>query len=87
MIVVFLPSVRLPFCRSRFGFYGAFQGCRESPFPTFFLVNYSSQKEEFSRNALQNDGTGRDSPPLHRIKTDRKRHEEERGEYRNLKTV
>ncbi len=35
-----------------------FSGLAKKPFPTFFLANYASQKEEFARNALQNDGSG-----------------------------
>ncbi|EFV29493.1 hypothetical protein HMPREF1016_02388 [Bacteroides eggerthii 1_2_48FAA] len=43
-----------------------FPGLAKKPFPTFFLANYASQKEEFARNAIQNDGIRRDSPYLHR---------------------
>jgi len=31
-----------------------------------YITNYTSQKEEFARNILQNDGIRCDSPYLHR---------------------
>jgi hypothetical protein len=41
-------------------------GAGEKALSDVFSANYASQKEEFARNALQNDGIRRDSPYLHR---------------------
>lgn len=47
------PSVRLPYYRSRFGFYGAKIVCRKSLFRRFFLRKYScSNKEDFPKKFI-----------------------------------
>lgn len=52
-----------------FGFYDASKELSKKPFPTLFLENYTcAERKNFTGNALQSVGTGRGSPPLHRIK-------------------
>lgn len=58
MIVVFSSLSSAFLFRSRFGFYGASKGCRESLSRCFFLPITLARKEEFAGNALQNSGTG-----------------------------
>ena len=55
--VLFLPKP--------LGIYRCFKGLTNKLFPTFFPENYSfTERKNFSRNALQNDGTKRVSPNL-----------------------
>ncbi|ROT16259.1 hypothetical protein EEL51_13810 [Muribaculaceae bacterium Isolate-110 (HZI)] len=52
----------------------------KKPFATLFPENYSCKaRKNFTGNALQSVVIRRVSPPLHRIKADRRRHGERNG--------
>ena len=66
MIVVFLPSVRLPYSGAASGFMVHQKAVGKASPAVFSCQLLLPGKEEFARNALQNDGIRRDSPYLHR---------------------